>query len=78
MSTIGSARRSNASARSEQIKNSSFRRRTATPIAMKPGSVRISYDGMASYLAPYGNNDVLNLARELDAKLEKILIAVAE
>ena len=42
-----------------------------------PDSVRISYDRMASYLAPYGNNDALKVARELDAKVEKILTAAA-
>lgn len=41
-------------------------------------SVRISYDRMASYLAPYGNNDALKVARELDAKVEKILTAAAQ
>jgi len=41
-------------------------------------SVRISYDRMASYLAPYGNSDALKVARELDAKVEKILTAAAE
>ena len=40
-------------------------------------SVRISYDRMASYLAPYGNSDALKVARELDAKVERILTAAA-
>lgn len=44
----------------------------------RPGSVRISYDRMESYLAPYGNNDALKVARELDAKVEKILTVAAE
>lgn len=44
----------------------------------RPDSVRISYDRMASYLAPYGNSDALKVARELDAKVEKILTAAAE
>jgi len=43
-----------------------------------PGSVRISYDRMASHLAPYGNSDALEVARELDAKVEKILTAAAK
>jgi uncharacterized protein (DUF302 family) len=47
-------------------------------IEERPDSVRISYDRMASYLAPYGNNDALKVARELDAKVEKILIAAAK
>ena len=44
----------------------------------RPGSVRISYDRMASYLAPYGNSDALKVARELDAKVERILTAAAK
>jgi uncharacterized protein (DUF302 family) len=44
----------------------------------RPDSVRISYDRMTSYLAPYGNSDALKVARELDAKVEKILTAAAE
>jgi len=47
-------------------------------IEERPDSVRISYDRMASYLAPYGNNDALKVARELDAKVEKILTAAAK
>jgi hypothetical protein len=31
--------------------------------------VHISYDRMASLLAPYGNPDALKVARDLDAKL---------
>jgi carboxymethylenebutenolidase len=37
------------------------------------GGVHISYDRMASLLAPYGNADVLKVARDLDAKLEDLL-----
>jgi hypothetical protein len=33
---------------------------------------------MASYLAPYANNDALKVARELDAKVERILTAAAK
>jgi uncharacterized protein (DUF302 family) len=47
-------------------------------IEERTDSVRISYDRMASYLAPYGNSDVLKVARELDAKVERILTAAAE
>ena len=47
-------------------------------IEERPDRVRISYDRMASYLAPYGNNDALKVARELDAKVEKILTAAAK
>jgi len=47
-------------------------------IEERPDSVRISYDRMASYLAPYGNSDALKVARDLDAKVERILTAAAE
>ena len=35
--------------------------------------VHLSYDRMASLLAPYGNNEALNVARDLDAKVEGLL-----
>ena len=35
--------------------------------------VHLSYDRMASLLAPYGNNEVLKVARDLDAKVEDLL-----
>jgi uncharacterized protein (DUF302 family) len=35
--------------------------------------VHVSYDRMASLLAPYGNNEALTVARELDAKVEDLL-----
>jgi uncharacterized protein (DUF302 family) len=41
-------------------------------------SVRISYDRMASYLAPYGNDDALKVARDLGAKIERILTEAAK
>jgi uncharacterized protein (DUF302 family) len=44
----------------------------------RPDNVRISYDRMASYLAPYGSSDALKVARDLDAKVERILIVAAE
>ena len=47
-------------------------------IEERPDSVRISYDRMASYLALYGNSDALKVARELDAKVERILTAAAK
>jgi uncharacterized protein (DUF302 family) len=40
--------------------------------------VRIHYDRMASYLAPYENDAALMVARGLDAKIEKILAIAAE
>ena len=36
-------------------------------------AVHISYDRMASLLAPYGNRDALSVARDLDAKVEDVL-----
>jgi len=35
--------------------------------------VRLSYDRMASLLAPYGNSNALEVARNLDAKVEDLL-----
>jgi uncharacterized protein (DUF302 family) len=35
--------------------------------------VHISYDRMASLLAPYGNRDALSVARDLDTKVEDVL-----
>jgi uncharacterized protein (DUF302 family) len=40
--------------------------------------VHISYDRMASLLAPYGNRDALRVARDLDAKVEEVLRQAAE
>jgi uncharacterized protein (DUF302 family) len=39
--------------------------------------VRLSYDRMASFLAPYGNDDALKVARDLDAKIETLLTKAA-
>jgi uncharacterized protein (DUF302 family) len=35
--------------------------------------VHVSYDRMTSFLAPYGNANALEVARDLDAKVENIL-----
>jgi len=35
--------------------------------------IHVSYDRMASLLASYGSNDALNVARDLDAKVEDLL-----
>ena len=35
--------------------------------------VHLSYDRMASLLAPYGNNEALKVARDLDARVEDLL-----
>ena len=39
----------------------------------RPDGVHLSYDRMASLLAPYENPDALAVARELDLKIEKLL-----
>ncbi|HWE25911.1 MAG TPA: DUF302 domain-containing protein [Myxococcales bacterium] len=39
----------------------------------RPDGVRLSYDTMASLLAPYRNAAALSVARSLDTKIEKLL-----
>jgi uncharacterized protein (DUF302 family) len=39
--------------------------------------VHLSYDRMASFLAPYGGEEALKVARELDAKVEKLITRAA-
>ena len=39
--------------------------------------VHLSYDRMASFLAPYGNSDALAVARNLDKKIEALLLEAA-
>jgi uncharacterized protein (DUF302 family) len=39
--------------------------------------VHLSYDRMASYLASYGNLAALEVARELDLKVERVLTKIA-
>jgi len=39
--------------------------------------VHLSYDRMASFLAAYGSEEALAVARELDAKVERLLAAAA-
>jgi len=39
--------------------------------------VHLSYDRMASFLAPYGNQKALSVARALDSKIESLLLAAA-
>jgi uncharacterized protein (DUF302 family) len=39
----------------------------------RPEGVRLSYDRMASLLAPYENADALAVARDLDSKVENLL-----
>ena len=43
----------------------------------RPDGVRLSYDRMASFLATYGNDEALKVARDLDAKIETILTKAA-
>jgi uncharacterized protein (DUF302 family) len=39
--------------------------------------VHLSYDRMASLLAPYGNSEALKVARDLDTKIEALLTKAA-
>jgi uncharacterized protein (DUF302 family) len=39
----------------------------------RPDGVHVSYDKMASLLAPYGNPEALTVARDLDSKIETLL-----
>ena len=39
--------------------------------------VHLSYDSMASFIAPYGSDAALTVARDLDAKVENLLEAAA-
>lgn len=42
-------------------------------IDQRPDGVHLSYDEMASFLDFYGNAEALAIARDLDAKVEKLL-----
>ena len=42
-------------------------------IDQRPDGVHLSYDEMASFLAPYGNSEALKIARDLDAKVKRLL-----
>src|SRR5579863_2984934 len=39
----------------------------------RPDGVHLSYDRMATYLAPYGNAQALKVAKDLDSKIEALL-----
>jgi uncharacterized protein (DUF302 family) len=39
----------------------------------RPDGVHLSYDRMSSLLAPYGNHDALQVAQDLDTKVEDLL-----
>jgi hypothetical protein len=43
----------------------------------RPGGVHLSYDTMASLLAPYGNTEALRVARELDDKVGQLIAEAA-
>jgi uncharacterized protein (DUF302 family) len=43
----------------------------------RPDGVHISYDRMASFLAPYENVEALKVAKDLDAKVETLLASAA-
>ena len=43
----------------------------------RPDGVHLSYDRMASFLAPYRNAEALQVARDLDDKIEALLTAAA-
>ena len=43
----------------------------------RPDGVHISYDKMASFLAPYENAEALKVAKDLDAKVEALLASAA-
>jgi uncharacterized protein (DUF302 family) len=44
----------------------------------RPDGVHLSYDKVASFLAPYRNSDALTVARDLDSKVEKLLRVCSE
>ena len=43
----------------------------------RPDGVHLSYERMASFLKPYANAKALNIARELDVKVEALLASSA-
>jgi len=46
-------------------------------VAEETNSVRLSYDTMASLLAPYGSAEASEVARDLDKKVESLIIDIA-
>ena len=42
-------------------------------IDQRPDGAHLSYDEMASFLAPYGKAEALRIARDLDAKVKRVL-----
>jgi uncharacterized protein (DUF302 family) len=43
----------------------------------RPDGVHLSYDEMASFLARYGNAEALEVARDLDAKVKRLLMSAS-
>src|SRR6266849_8917538 len=43
----------------------------------RPDGVHLSYDRMASALAPYGSREAMKVAQDLDSKVEALLAAAA-
>ena len=46
---------------------------TTVLVDERTDGVHLSYDRMASFLAPYGNGEALTVARDLDSNIETIL-----
>ena len=46
-------------------------------IDQRADGVHVSYDTMTSFLAPYGNKQALQVARDLDAKIEALIKSAA-
>jgi uncharacterized protein (DUF302 family) len=44
----------------------------------RPDGVHLSYDRMASFLAPYGTPKAMRVAKDLDAKVEALLTSAAD
>jgi len=47
-------------------------------IDQRHDGVHLSYDEMTSFLAPYGNAEALKIARDLDAKVKRLLESASE
>jgi uncharacterized protein (DUF302 family) len=47
--------------------------RVTVLIDQRPDGVYLSYDEMVSFLSPYGNVEALMIARDLDAKVKRLL-----
>jgi hypothetical protein len=47
-------------------------------VGERADGVRLSYDLMESFIAPYGSESALLVARDLDAKIEALLTTAAQ